>query len=57
LQESSRLIARYKKKYAKLLDLRKLARPTHARVEKLSRQVWELGERVRLEKTAGEDRR
>lgn len=55
LQESSKRIARHKKKFAKLLDLRKLARPTHAKVEKLSRQVWELEERVRLEKVAGED--
>ena len=55
LQESSKRIARHKKKFAKLLDLRKLAHPTHARVEKLSRQVWELEERVRLERVAGED--
>ena len=55
LQESSKRIARHKKKFAKLLDLRKLARPTHTKVEKLSRQVWELEERVRLEKMAGED--
>jgi len=55
LQESAKRIARYKKKFAKLLNLRRLARPNHAKVEKLSRQVWELQERVRLEKAVGED--
>jgi len=55
LEESSKRIARSKKKFAKTLDLRRLARPSHAKVEKLSREVWELGERVRLEKAAGED--
>ena len=49
LRESSKRIEQHKKKFAKQLDLRKLASPTPSKVEKLSRQLWELGERVRLE--------
>jgi beta-N-acetylhexosaminidase len=55
LQESSNRIIRFKKRFAKGLDLRRLPRPTSAKVEKLSRQVWELEERVRLQNAASEN--
>ena len=55
LRESSKRVARHKKKFAKLLDLRKMPFPSQSKVEKLSRQLWELGERVRLEQLASED--
>ena len=55
LSESSRRIAQHKKKFAKVVDLRKLPSPSGSKVEKLSRQLWELVERVRLEKIARED--
>lgn len=45
--ESARRVAAFKKKSAK--TLRRPAAPTRATVEKLTRRLWEFGERVRLE--------
>ncbi len=45
--EASRRVLAFKKKCAKTLKLGKA--PTPATVEKLSRRLWEFGERVRLE--------
>jgi len=45
--ESERRVTAFKKKSAKIL--RRVAAPTRATVEKLTRRLWEFGERVRLE--------
>ena len=45
--ESERQVTAFKKKSAKIL--RRVAAPTRATVEKLTRRLWEFGERVRLE--------
>jgi beta-N-acetylhexosaminidase len=45
--ESERRVMAFKKKSAKIL--RRVAAPTRATVEKLTRRLWEFGERVRLE--------
>ena len=45
--ESARRVAAFKRKSAK--NLRRAAAPTRATVEKLTRRLWEFGERVRLE--------
>ncbi len=55
LQESSARVARHKKRFGKILATRARTRPTQARVEKLSRALWELGERVRMETMAREE--
>jgi beta-N-acetylhexosaminidase len=46
-EESVRRVLAFKKKSAKIL--RKTKSPSAARVEKLSRKLWEFGEQVRLE--------
>jgi beta-N-acetylhexosaminidase len=48
VRESTGRVARHKKKFAKLLAAKALPRPSAAKVEKLSRMLWEFGERVRL---------
>src|SRR5437879_12101451 len=47
IEESERRVTTFKKKSAKVLRERKM--PSPATVEKLSRQLWEFGEQVRLE--------
>jgi beta-N-acetylhexosaminidase len=56
LRESAARVARHKKKFAKLLATKSLPRPTPAKVEKLSRALWEFGERIRLGALAREAR-
>jgi len=46
VRKSSERINRHKKRFAKILA--PVPRPTSAKVEKLSRALWEFGERVRL---------
>jgi beta-N-acetylhexosaminidase len=48
LRESAGRVARHKKKFAKILAAKSLPRPTEAKVERLSRTLWELSERIRL---------
>jgi beta-N-acetylhexosaminidase len=57
LRESATRVARHKKKFAKILAANSLPRPTAAKLEKLSRALWEFGERVRLGALALEERR
>jgi beta-N-acetylhexosaminidase len=47
IEEATRRVLAFKKKSAKIL--RKTKSPSAARVEKLSRKLWEFGEQVRLE--------
>jgi len=56
LRESAARVARHKKKFAKILATKSLPGPTPAKVEKLSRALWELGERIRLGALAREAR-
>src|SRR5882757_5575726 len=56
LRESAGRVARHKKKFAKILATKSLPSPTPAKVEKLSRALWELGERIRLGALAREAR-
>ena len=46
VRQSAARVARLKKKFARSLSAN--TRPTHARVERLSRALWEFGERVRM---------
>jgi beta-N-acetylhexosaminidase len=55
VREASARVARHKKKSAKVLAMRPRTRPTQSKVEKLSRALWELGERVRMETLAREE--
>jgi beta-N-acetylhexosaminidase len=48
LRDSAGRVARHKRKFAKILAANSLPRPTAAKVEKLSRALWEFGERLRL---------
>jgi beta-N-acetylhexosaminidase len=57
LRESAARLAGHKKKFARILTAKSLPRPTEAKVEKLSRVLWEFGERIRLGTLAGEARR
>jgi beta-N-acetylhexosaminidase len=57
VRESAATVARHKKKFSKILAASSLPRPTLAKVEKLSRALWEFGERVRLGTLAREERR
>jgi beta-N-acetylhexosaminidase len=45
VQESARRVLAFKKK---LLATRRISAPTSARVEKLTRQLWEFGEEIRM---------
>jgi len=45
VRESAARVLAFKKKY---LPMRRTAAPTSARVEKLTRQLWEFGEEIRL---------
>jgi beta-N-acetylhexosaminidase len=54
LQQSAISVAKAKKKFARQLTA--APRPIEAKVEKLSRALWELGERVRLGTLARENR-
>jgi beta-N-acetylhexosaminidase len=47
VMESARRVLALKKKSAKILSLTKI--PSTAKVEKLSRELWEFGEQIRLE--------
>ena len=55
VRESGLRVARHKKKFAAVLKSRAGSAPTSAKVEKLSRSLWEFGERVRLGTLAGEE--
>ncbi len=48
LRESSARVLRHKRKFAKFLAGQYLTRPTVAKVERLSRALWEFDEQVRL---------
>ena len=48
LREAAGRVARHKRKFAKILAANSLPRPTAVKVEKLSRVLWEFGERIRL---------
>jgi len=56
LRESAARVARHKKKFDNLLAAKSLPRPTPTKVEKLSRTLWELSERIRLGALAREAR-
>jgi beta-N-acetylhexosaminidase len=58
VQESARRVLAFKKKsfIKKSLARRRTAAPTSARVEKLTRQLWEFGEEIRLATFAREER-
>jgi hypothetical protein len=45
VQESARRVLAFKRK---LLATRRISAPTSARVEKLTRQLWEFGEEIRM---------
>ncbi len=58
VEESVRRVLAFKKKWMKQLPARRLApAPTSARVEKLTRQLWEFGEEIRLGMLARADRK
>jgi len=57
LRDSAGRVARHKRKFAKILAANSLPRPTAAKVEKLSRALWEFGERLRLGALAREAQR
>jgi beta-N-acetylhexosaminidase len=58
VEESVRRVLAFKKKWIKQLPARRLApAPTSARVEKLTRQLWEFGEEIRLGMLARADRK
>ena len=48
LREAAARVAGHKKKFAKILATKALPKPTPAKVEKLSRALWEFGEHIRL---------
>jgi len=52
VHESAKRVSLFKRKYAKLLRLP--ASPSQQKIEKLSRQLWEFSERVRLQQLASE---
>jgi beta-N-acetylhexosaminidase len=54
VQESAKRVAAFKRKHAKLLKMP--AAPSQEKIEKLSRQLWEFSERVRLQHLASEAR-
>jgi beta-N-acetylhexosaminidase len=56
LRESAGRVARHKKKFAQILTAKSLPRPTQTKIEKLSRTLWEFGERIRLGALAREAR-
>jgi len=56
LRESAARVARHKRKFAKILATKSLPRPSSNKVEKLSRALWEFGERIRLGVLAREAR-
>jgi beta-N-acetylhexosaminidase len=57
VQESARRVLAFKKMaLAQKLAARRTPAPTSARVEKLTRQLWELGEEIRLATLAREER-
>jgi len=58
LRESERRVLAFKKKAFrhKSLAARRIPAPTSARVEKLTRQLWEFGEEIRLATFAREER-
>jgi beta-N-acetylhexosaminidase len=53
VQESAQRVLAFKKKYL----MRRAPAPTSARVEKLTRQLWEFGEEVRMAKLARADKK
>jgi beta-glucosidase-like glycosyl hydrolase len=54
--ESGRRVLAFKKKWInKLAAGRRIGAPTAARIDKLTRQVWEFGEEMRLGTLAGAD--
>jgi beta-N-acetylhexosaminidase len=57
LRDSAGRVARHKRKFAKILAANSLPRPSAAKVEKLSRALWEFGERLRLGALVHEARR
>jgi len=54
VQESARRVTAFKRKHAQLLKMP--ASPSQSKIEKLSRQLWEFSERVRLQQLAYEAR-
>jgi beta-N-acetylhexosaminidase len=54
VQESAKRVAAFKSKHAKSLKMP--AAPSQEKIEKLSRQLWEFSERVRLQHLASEAR-
>lgn len=52
VRESAQRVLAFKKKY---LPGRRTASPTSARIEKLTRQLWEFGEEIRMAKLAREE--
>jgi beta-N-acetylhexosaminidase len=57
LRESARHVLAFKKKaFAKRAAARQSLAPTSARVEKLTRQLWEFGEEIRMATLAREER-
>jgi beta-N-acetylhexosaminidase len=57
LRESARRVLAFKKKaFAKSAAARQSPAPTSARVEKLTRQLWEFGEEIRMATLAREER-
>jgi beta-N-acetylhexosaminidase len=57
LRESARRVLAFKKKaFAKRAAARQSPAPTSARVEKLTRQLWEFGEEIRMATLAREER-
>ena len=57
LRESARRVLAFKKKaFAKKAAARQSPAPTSARVEKLTRQLWEFGEEIRMATLAREER-
>jgi hypothetical protein len=52
--ESAKRASLFKRKHSKLL--RPPASPSQQKIEKLSRQLWEFSERVRLQQLASEAR-